>query len=136
MRSSSALVDTGLSRYSLTPSCVASITRQRSPCPVSMMIGTFGIGNAPGERTMRTNSAPLDQRHFPVEDDEVGHGRADRLQAGHAVAGLVDFPHADGAEHGAHDFAHVIVVVDDQNLDRPDQIFQMLRQQAPALTSA
>ncbi len=59
MRSSSALADTGLHRNSLTPSLTASTMRQRSPCAVSMMMGTSGIGNTPGERTMRTSSAPL-----------------------------------------------------------------------------
>src|SRR5271154_361229 len=31
----------------------------RSPYPLSMMIGTSGTGNTPGERTIRTSSAPL-----------------------------------------------------------------------------
>ena len=59
MRSSSVLPDTGFFRNSLTPRREASITRQRSTWPVSMMIGTSGTGNTPGERTMRTSSAPL-----------------------------------------------------------------------------
>ena len=59
MRSNSALAETGLTRYSLTPRRAASTTRQRSPWELSMMIGMSGIGNTPGERTMRTSSAPL-----------------------------------------------------------------------------
>ena len=43
----------------------ASTTRQRSPWPVSMMIGTSGIGNSPGERTMRTNCGAVDHAAFP-----------------------------------------------------------------------
>ena len=58
MRACNALLDTGLSRNSCTPRRTASSTRERSPCPVSMMIGTFGNGNVPGERTLRTNEGP------------------------------------------------------------------------------
>ena len=58
-RSSSDLADTGLQRNSFTPSLIASTMRQRSPWAVSMMMGMSGVGNTPGERTMRTSSAPL-----------------------------------------------------------------------------
>ena len=58
MRSCSDFDDTGLSRNSLTPILTASITRERSPWPVSMMIGTSGSGKVSGERTMRTKPGP------------------------------------------------------------------------------
>jgi hypothetical protein len=47
----SAFAETGLIRYSWAPSRTASTTRQRSPWPLSMMIGTSGIGNTPGARS-------------------------------------------------------------------------------------
>ena len=46
---------------------------------------------------------------------------------GGAVAGLEEYALTPMAsEHGAHDFAHVMVVVDDQDLDRRNAPLQML----------
>jgi len=83
------LPDTGFFRNSLTPSREASITRQRSTWAVSMIIGTSGNR----EHTGRTHDAhqlsAVEQRHFPVEDDEIGREHANRLEAGDAVGRLV-----------------------------------------------
>ena len=83
------------------------------------MIGTPGSGNDPGERTWRTNSGAVDARHFPVEQHDVGRDRADHLESDRAVAGFVDLGAADGEQQRADDLAGIVLVVDDQDLDRP-----------------
>ena len=54
MRSSSALPETGFFRNSLTPRREASITRQRSTWPVSMIIGTSGTGKSSTVKALLT----------------------------------------------------------------------------------
>ena len=111
MRSCSAFTDTGLSRNSLTPILTASTTRERSPWPVSMMIGTFGYGKVAGERTMRTKAGPSSPGICQSRMTTSGANAADQLEAGLAVRRLMDLAHADAHEHGAHDLAHVMLVV-------------------------
>ena len=59
----------------------------------------------------------VDPRHHHVEQDEVGRGLLEHLQALLAVAGLADRV-ALHLEVDAHVLAHPLVVVDDQD-DRP-----------------
>ncbi len=80
-RRCSAPLDTGLSRNSCTPSRTASSTRERSPCPVSMMIGTFGCGKVVGRTHRAHELGAVHAGHLPVEQHDVGRQRADRLQA-------------------------------------------------------
>jgi len=58
-RSRSALGEVGLMRNSLTPARMASVICERPAGLVSMMVGRFGRGNRPGERTMRRTSMPF-----------------------------------------------------------------------------
>ena len=74
------------------------------------MIGTSGTGNT------------------PVEDHDVGREHADGLEPGDAVGRFVDVLHAQIDQQVAHDLAHELVVVDDQNLDRVDELFELVRQ--------
>ena len=62
----------------------------------------------------------VDARHHHVEHDEVGAAAVDGVEQqerGGAVGGLDDLE-AVGFEHGAHDAADRVVVVDDEH-DRP-----------------
>ena len=86
-----------------------------------MMIGTSGIGNTPGERTMRTNSAPLSSGISQSRITMSGPTVRIASSAGDAVARLVDLAHADIDQQSAHDLAHELVVVDDQHAEALDE---------------
>ena len=77
----SAPLDTGLSRNSCTPSRTASSTRERSPWPVSMMIGTSGYGKRPGRAHPAHELGAVHARHLPVEQHDVGRDARGSLRA-------------------------------------------------------
>ena len=102
------------------------MTRQRSPWPVSS--DDRRIRNR--ERGRRAHHLDelqaVDGRHFPIDEDDVGIDVFDGLKSGGAVVGFMDVLHADRHEHGAHDLAHVMIVIDDQDLDRRKARFEVL----------
>jgi hypothetical protein len=64
----------------------------------------------------------VEQRHFPVQHDDVGRGVADHFQRGDAVAGVEYLLHADIGEQVAHDVAHERIIGHHQHaelLDKP-----------------
>src|SRR4051794_35685887 len=58
---------------------------------------------------------PVHRLHHPVDDDDIDGVGAQLVQAGAAVTGLAHGYHADRVQHGSHEHAHVLAVVDNQN---------------------
>ena len=96
------------------PASRAAVTRFFSEWPVSMMIGTNGLALAPGCRIICVELEPVEDRHRPVGDHDVGHVVGEGLEAGRAVLGLIDFARAEAMQQRAHDAPHMGVVVDDE----------------------
>ncbi|MGY4416740.1 hypothetical protein ACVWW4_008476 [Bradyrhizobium sp. LB7.1] len=57
---------------------------------------------------------PVEDRHGPVGDDDVGHVMAVHFQRGCAVFGFVDLARAEGMQQRPQDAAHVRIVVADE----------------------
>ena len=79
---------------------------------------------------MRTNSAPSMPGHLPVDDDDVGRRGTDQLEAGRTVGGFINSAHADAHKQGAHDLAHVMLVVHHQDLGGGEPRRKMFNVQA------
>ncbi len=60
----------------------------------------------------------VEQRQLPLQHDDIGTDGADGLQRRDPVAGLVDLLHADIEQAVAHDLAHELAVVDDEDPER------------------
>ena len=73
-----------------------------------------------GERARRAHNAhesgAVEPGHVPVENDDVRFHGADQLETGRAVRRLVHVADADAHEHGAHDLAHVVLVIHHHDL--------------------
>ena len=81
------------------------------------MIGISGVGNTPGERTMRTSPGPLSTGISQSRIMTSGDMLADFFQRDDAIAGLGHVSHADVTEQIAHDGAHEGTIVDHQNME-------------------
>jgi hypothetical protein len=90
------------------------------------MIGTSGR-----ERCRRAHHLdelqPVHHRHFPIDEHDVGVDFLDGVKSRGAIARFVNAHDADRSQHRAHDLAHVMVVVDDQDLDRRKTRFEVPR---------
>jgi hypothetical protein len=72
-----------------------------------------------GERIGRIADHPdhvgaVEDRHHPVEDQDVGIGAVHRLEPGGAILGLDDAAGAEALQHGAQDRPHIRAVLDDE----------------------
>ena len=81
-----------------------------------------GIGNTPGERTMRTSSAPLNSGISQSRITTSGPDGANDVERGDAVARLVDVLDAAIDQEIADHLAHVLIVVDHQHAQRLDDL--------------
>ena len=96
------------------PASRAAVTRFFSEWPVSMMIGDVRIGVGAGLADHLREFEPVEDRHRPVGDHDVGDVMGERLEAGRAVFRLIDLARAEAVQQRAQDAAHVRVVVDDE----------------------
>src|ERR1700688_1322197 len=80
-----------------------------------------GIGRAHDAYQFRT----VEQRHFPVEDNDVGGECANLFQRGDTIAGFVYLFHADLPEQAAYHVAHERVVFNHQHAELLDQDFSV-----------
>ena len=94
------------------------MTRQRSPCPGQHDNRHIRDRECRRRAHHLDELQPVDQPHFPIDEHDVGVDVLDGVKSCGAVVGFVDVLDADRSEHRAHDLAHVMVVVDDQDFDR------------------
>ena len=85
----------------MTPASRAVVTRFFSEWPVSMMIGDVRIGVGARLADHLRELEPVEDRHGPVGDHDVGDVMGEGFQAGGAVFRLVDFARAEAVQQRA-----------------------------------
>ena len=111
-----AFTETGLARNSFTPASRASRTCSIWVWPVSMMIGTNGLGLAARCADHLAEIDPAHALHHPVQNDDVGIVLAQHRPGALGIVRFVDLDDAERLQDRPDKLAHMRVVVDDQDL--------------------
>ena len=80
------------------------------------MIGTKGLGLLLGGAHRAAEFQPVHRLHRQVAEHQVAFLFAQHVQRGAAIVGFDDFADADGIEQRAQQRAHMLIVLDNQNL--------------------
>ena len=76
--------------------------------------GHEGIGVGARLADFLRQRGPVEGRHFPVAQDDVGQVVGESLEPGGAVLGLVDLACAEAMQQRADNAPHMGVVIDDE----------------------
>ena len=80
-----------------------------------MMIGRFGLGKHARRAHDAHDLAPVQHRHVPIHDHDVGVDGADGVERGDAVGRLVGRLDAEIGQHHSRQPARIGVAVRDQD---------------------
>ncbi|HEY6699558.1 MAG TPA: hypothetical protein VI137_01880 [Pseudolabrys sp.] len=96
------------------------------------MTGRFGRGEHAGRPNDAQDLDAVEHRHVPIEQHHVGIGGANDLQRREPVRSLEHRFRAEVGEHHTREPAHMGIVIDDQDGETLEHLFDLLVGHEPA----